>query len=245
MVGRSRPSFTLCCSSNRCTRRNDATCQACQSITRQVNPSRKRASAVHASLLSLLTMVGIWGDAAVQDSMISNLRLRMPDVQFLGVTLNGDNFVRQHGATVTFPLLASGLVIPQRVPGEFPPQSGAVSHPGAASEPPVRKTRESCPLGAREHSGTGAVFEKNADERDRGRPRDRSFLRRLPDSADAGCSADFWWRPTWTKSMEDRGGYPSRSSNGPCSRDWHESLARWPVLAPAKSPRRLRVGWWR
>ncbi len=84
---------------------------------------------------------GNLGDAAIQDSMISNLRLRMPDVQFLGITLNGDNFVTQHGATVTFPLLASGLSSRNGFRGSSPQQPGAVAHPGAASEPRVRKTR--------------------------------------------------------------------------------------------------------
>lgn len=49
---------------------------------------------------------GNLGDAAIQDSMISNLRLRIPDAQFLGITLNGDNFLRKHG-DAAFPLLAA------------------------------------------------------------------------------------------------------------------------------------------
>jgi len=49
---------------------------------------------------------GNLGDAAIQDSMISNLRRQMPGAQFLGITLNCDNFLRQHGA-MAFPLLAS------------------------------------------------------------------------------------------------------------------------------------------
>jgi polysaccharide pyruvyl transferase WcaK-like protein len=49
---------------------------------------------------------GNLGDAAIQDAMISNLRLRMPGAQFFGITLDCANFVRQHGAGA-FPLLAS------------------------------------------------------------------------------------------------------------------------------------------
>ena len=49
---------------------------------------------------------GNLGDAAIQDSMISNLRLRMPGAQFLGITLNCDNFLKQHGVGA-FPLLAT------------------------------------------------------------------------------------------------------------------------------------------
>jgi polysaccharide pyruvyl transferase WcaK-like protein len=49
---------------------------------------------------------GNLGDAAIQDSMIANLRWRIPDVRFLGITLNCDNFVTRHGGQA-FPLLAS------------------------------------------------------------------------------------------------------------------------------------------
>jgi polysaccharide pyruvyl transferase WcaK-like protein len=49
---------------------------------------------------------GNLGDAAIQDSMISNLRQRIPGAQFLGITLNGDNFLAKHGDGA-FPLLAS------------------------------------------------------------------------------------------------------------------------------------------
>jgi polysaccharide pyruvyl transferase WcaK-like protein len=49
---------------------------------------------------------GNLGDAAIQDSMIANLRKRIPGVRFLGITLNCDNFVTRHGGQA-FPLLAS------------------------------------------------------------------------------------------------------------------------------------------
>ena len=49
---------------------------------------------------------GNLGDAAIQDSMIANLRQRMPGAQFLGITLDCDNFLKQHGAKA-FPILAS------------------------------------------------------------------------------------------------------------------------------------------
>jgi polysaccharide pyruvyl transferase WcaK-like protein len=51
---------------------------------------------------------GNLGDAAIQDSMIANLRERMPSAQFLGITLDCDNFLKQHGAGA-FPLLASAM----------------------------------------------------------------------------------------------------------------------------------------
>jgi polysaccharide pyruvyl transferase WcaK-like protein len=51
---------------------------------------------------------GNLGDAAIQDAMIANLRRRMPDVQFLGITLDCDNFLKQHGVGA-FPLLAASF----------------------------------------------------------------------------------------------------------------------------------------
>ena len=49
---------------------------------------------------------GNFGDAAIQDAMIANLNLRLPDVRISGISLNCDNFVRRHGAMDAFPLLA-------------------------------------------------------------------------------------------------------------------------------------------
>ena len=43
------------------------------------------------------------GDAAIQDAMIANLRLRLPGAQFSGVSLNCDNFLERH-ASGSFPL---------------------------------------------------------------------------------------------------------------------------------------------
>lgn len=64
---------------------------------------------------------GNLGDAAIQDSMIANLRLRAPGAQFLGITLNGEGFVEKHGAEA-FPLLASQLAPAQ-------PASPRIAHP--------------------------------------------------------------------------------------------------------------------
>lgn len=46
---------------------------------------------------------GNLGDAAIQDAMIANIRLRLSDVQFSGISLNCDNFIEQHGGGA-FPL---------------------------------------------------------------------------------------------------------------------------------------------
>jgi polysaccharide pyruvyl transferase WcaK-like protein len=40
---------------------------------------------------------GNLGDAAIQDAIIGNLQLRLPGVQFSGLSLNNDNFVERHG----------------------------------------------------------------------------------------------------------------------------------------------------
>ena len=51
---------------------------------------------------------GNLGDAAIQDAMIFNLRRRMPGATFFGITLDGDNFLRQHGEGA-FPLMAASM----------------------------------------------------------------------------------------------------------------------------------------
>jgi len=40
---------------------------------------------------------GNLGDAAIQDAMIANLRQRLPNAQFSGISLNSDNFIERHG----------------------------------------------------------------------------------------------------------------------------------------------------
>jgi polysaccharide pyruvyl transferase WcaK-like protein len=49
---------------------------------------------------------GNLGDAAIQDALIANFRLRLPGARFSGISLNGDNFVERHG-TGSFPLCGS------------------------------------------------------------------------------------------------------------------------------------------
>ncbi|MGB8322384.1 MAG: polysaccharide pyruvyl transferase family protein [Candidatus Acidiferrum sp.] len=75
---------------------------------------------------------GNLGDAAIQDSMITNLRERLPAAHFLGITLNGDNFVKQHGMDA-FPLLASGLASHQSAKSSLQPAAGDASEQSAAS----------------------------------------------------------------------------------------------------------------
>src|ERR1700739_351395 len=50
---------------------------------------------------------GNFGDAAIQDAMIANIRSRLPGAQFSGISLNSENYLKQHG-TRAFPLCASG-----------------------------------------------------------------------------------------------------------------------------------------
>jgi polysaccharide pyruvyl transferase WcaK-like protein len=51
---------------------------------------------------------GNLGDAAIQDALIANLRLRLPGAQFSGISLNSDNFVEQHGMSA-FPLCRTDI----------------------------------------------------------------------------------------------------------------------------------------
>ena len=49
---------------------------------------------------------GNFGDAAIQDSMIANLDLRLAHSQLSGISLNCENFSQRHRVTKSFPLLA-------------------------------------------------------------------------------------------------------------------------------------------
>src|ERR1019366_4058919 len=92
---------------------------------------------------------GNLGDAAIQDAMIFNLRRRMPGAQFFGITLDGDNFLRQHGEGA-FPLMAvsvplssgSGKTWAEQTKGSagFKPQVG-YSAPKAWTKPIRRAVR--------------------------------------------------------------------------------------------------------
>lgn len=74
--------------------------------TGRVSPDEAASkSSVQIALLTPYTGSNL-GDAAIQDAVIANLRLRIPDVQFSGVSLNGDNFLDRHGQDA-FPLCAA------------------------------------------------------------------------------------------------------------------------------------------
>jgi polysaccharide pyruvyl transferase WcaK-like protein len=63
---------------------------------------RDRAADRNIALLTPYTGHNL-GDAAIQDAVIANLRLRLADPQFSGVTLNCCNFIERHG-DASFPL---------------------------------------------------------------------------------------------------------------------------------------------
>jgi len=81
---------------------------------------------------------GNLGDAAIQDSMIANLRRRMPGAQFFGITLNCDNFLKQHGVGA-FPLLASMLPFSYRSGRSFAQQPKGAERSTAEAGYPGRK----------------------------------------------------------------------------------------------------------
>src|SRR5215469_6563137 len=75
---------------------------------------------------------GNLGDAATQDAIIANLRVRLPNSQFSGLTLNGDNFVERHG-TGAFPLYASRQPFFRLPPRSVPDPPHAESSAGRAT----------------------------------------------------------------------------------------------------------------
>lgn len=50
---------------------------------------------------------GNLGDAAIQDSLIANIRARLPEAQFSAISLSGESFVAQHGVESAFALCAT------------------------------------------------------------------------------------------------------------------------------------------
>jgi len=78
------------------------------------------------------------GDAAIQDAIIANLRLRLPTAQFSGITLNSDNFLERHG-TGAFPLCGPGRPFYGMCRGRVTDQPGDAWSLG----PPSREERAS------------------------------------------------------------------------------------------------------
>ena len=74
---------------------------------------------------------GNLGDAAIQDSIIANLRVRLPGARFSGISLNCDNFVEQHGDSafslcgrdIPFYSRCSGTVAQREQKGQIGPSS--------------------------------------------------------------------------------------------------------------------------
>jgi polysaccharide pyruvyl transferase WcaK-like protein len=81
---------------------------------------RKTKSQGRIALLTPYTG-GNFGDAAIQDAVVANLRRELPDIEFSGITLNNENFLRLHG-TKAFPLVGAGATFFQmetKQPPEF------------------------------------------------------------------------------------------------------------------------------
>jgi polysaccharide pyruvyl transferase WcaK-like protein len=81
---------------------------------------------------------GNLGDAAIQDAMIANLRQRMPRAQFLGITLDCDNFLKQHGVGA-FPLLADSMPFSYRSRESLAKNPNGTERPAIESGDPVWK----------------------------------------------------------------------------------------------------------
>jgi polysaccharide pyruvyl transferase WcaK-like protein len=83
---------------------------------------------------------GNLGDAAIQDAMIANLRRRIPGAQFLGITLNCDNFLKQHGVGA-FPLLAASMPFSYRSRRSLARKPNGAERSTIGSDDPVWKER--------------------------------------------------------------------------------------------------------
>jgi polysaccharide pyruvyl transferase WcaK-like protein len=102
-----------------------------------VAPAFKQAVKARRPRIALLTPYGggNLGDAAIQDAMIANIRLRLPDVQFSGISKSCENFLDRHGEDA-FPIQAVSLRSYGLSPGRLAEQRRREkdSHTGAPSQ---------------------------------------------------------------------------------------------------------------
>lgn len=74
---------------------------------------------------------GNYGDGAIQDAMIANMRLRFPAARFSGISLNCESFVERHDAGA-YPICATGTTLYGMARGtsrHIPQQSGKSNRP--------------------------------------------------------------------------------------------------------------------
>jgi polysaccharide pyruvyl transferase WcaK-like protein len=99
--------------------------------------------------IALLTPYGgeNLGDAAIQDAMVANVRLRLPDAQFSGICLNCDNFVVRHG-TGAFPLSANNIAFYSMSRGRpwERPKEGEGRRPSKKVHEKIRRALKSFPI---------------------------------------------------------------------------------------------------
>ncbi len=71
-------------------------------------PAESSSGFGHESRIALLTPYsgGNLGDAAIQDALIANIRIRQPKTRFSGISLDNENFLSRHGDRA-FPLSAT------------------------------------------------------------------------------------------------------------------------------------------
>jgi polysaccharide pyruvyl transferase WcaK-like protein len=72
---------------------------------------------------------GNLGDASIQDAMVINMRLKLPNAEFYGITLNSENFVHQHGVGA-YPLAARQISWYGMSYGRYSEQGGKEERPG-------------------------------------------------------------------------------------------------------------------
>ena len=90
---------------------------------------------------------GNLGDAAIQDAVIANLRLRLPGAKFSGISLNCDNFVERHGID-GFPLCGSSTRFYGMCVGRVAGQPGFVesSREGLKEQGKIKETLKRIPV---------------------------------------------------------------------------------------------------
>ncbi len=209
--------------------------------TTQIPTEISRAEFGAAPRIGLVTPYdgGNLGDAAIQDAMILNLRQRIPAAQFFGITLDCDNFLRQHGEGA-FPLIAASMPLSKgsrKGMGELPKGKGkpnAGYFGGKAWTSVIRRALRRVPglVPFLKRYGTGVTTIRREIRHSFEGYRVLRGQNLLVISGGGQLDDEYGGRGTSL----------SPSANGSYWPAWHEYHASWRVSAPACSDRLPHAG---
>ena len=165
---------------------------------------------------------GNLGDAAIQDAMIANIRMRYPDARILGITLNPPDTEGRHGIT-TFPIRA----------GERHKRAGA--YPTAEKASAMKQA----PVSGKGLTGAGLSWIYRIVRTIARSVLPESVRARLRTMCEEGqhLAAAFQWLRAVDTLIFSGGGQLDDSWGGPSGHPW--ALIKWTLLAKLRNARVL------